>query len=119
MTDPQTVEHCDWREFLTVADDAPPEFLYALDTYFKPFAKVGSDCPGCGARVFGKDFIDLLATFEWGIVHGHGHCRACGWPAVAYHFINDAAGEEILALRNVGLVAHPDFVTKRSDEGAA
>lgn len=111
------VEHCDWRAFLTASDETPAEVIEALDEHFRPYAALGSLCPGCGSKVFGGgDLIDvLMTTFRWGIVHGEGHCCNCGWPATLYHFIKGSDGKEIATLRNVGLVYHPDFVAQREE----
>lgn len=101
-------DHCDWRDFIKVGDDTPEYFIKALDKYFQSFAAPDSDCPGCGADLTHM----LFGTFRWGLVHGHGNCQTCGWPAVAHHFIRDEAGEEVATLRNFVLAAHPDFVKK-------
>ena len=108
------IEHCDWRAFLTTTDETPTGTIKALDDYFRQYAALGSPCPGCGSKVFGSNFAEsLLATFRWGLVHGEGACCKCGWPATLYHFIKDSESKEIGVLRNVGLVYHPDFVTRR------
>ena len=103
------MEHCNWRDFITTSDDTPENVTDALDKHFQSFAAPGSKCPGCEA-----DLTHILfGTFRWGLIHGHGHCQSCSWPAVAHHFIYDEAGKELMSLRNFVLVAHPDFVTRR------
>ena len=108
-------ERCDWRSFLAASDETSAETIKAFDHYFSRYAAINSPCPGCGRNVFGSgDLAEALtATFRWGIVHGEGHCCNCGWPATLYHFIKNEAGEEIATLRNIGLVYHPDVVSKR------
>jgi hypothetical protein len=115
---------CDWREFLSVEIDgktaAPPKFITALDAYFGQFAVPGSNCPGCGGTLFGSDPISIFleATFRWGLVHGHGACQECGWPAIVHHDVPslDPDEEPVLRLTNFGLAVHPDFVEQRSKE---
>ena len=112
----QKPERCNWRDFITCGDDAPAEFTDALTGYFDQFCKPDSDCPGCGSKPFAHDPISafLEATFEWGVVHGHGHCGKCGWPGVVHHFVKDEDGDELCTLRNFGLMVHPDFVERRA-----
>jgi hypothetical protein len=48
----------------------------------------GHPCIGCGENLGGSltDQLLTLGGFEWGLVHGQGHCRNCGWPATLYPF---------------------------------
>ena len=41
----------------------------------------------CGARLFGGGMMGaaFFATFTWGLVHGEGICRDCGYPTRMYH----------------------------------
>lgn len=43
-----------------------------------------SICPKCGSNLGG-----LFGTFEWGIVHGCGHCSECGTSFQLYHYFGD------------------------------
>lgn len=124
-----TVDHLDWRTLISAGEDTPPEILAALDSYFATFAQpelvVGDDgektcgnrpCIECGEPLAGGllGFLTSEGGFEWGLVHGEGHCRKCRWPARAHHFVKDEQGEEILSLTNVVLQYHPDHVKRPS-----
>ncbi len=53
----------------------------------------GVDCPRCGALLYGGDLIgQILQTFEWGLSHGEGHCRACKWPVRMFHEFESEGG---------------------------
>ena len=131
MTSEIVAEKMDFRTVMSVADDAPAKMVEAIDSYFSQFVQLKGEredgkfvideqpcvkCgeglnPGLSGALFGK------GGFEWGLVHGHGHCRNCGWPAVAHHFVKDADGKEVMTLQNVILQVHPDFVkTKKPDQ---
>jgi len=110
---------------ITAQDDAHPELLEDLDAYFRHFAAPKTDdagkpieghpCLVCDEMLNGG-LIGLFGKggFEWGIVHGRGHCRNCGWLATAYHFIKDRHGKELATLRNMILQDHPDDIEIRS-----
>lgn len=82
-----------------VKDDAPPEdrakaeaLLAQLAEYLSQFCEPSNECVCCGSTLSGSDTVTAFlrgATFEWGIAHGEGHCRACHYPARAYHRVND------------------------------
>lgn len=70
-----------------------PDEIGAVNAYLHRFALLrdddGTRCPGCNAILTRKDAVSgflLGATFEWGLTHGVGHCRDCGYQARAYHF---------------------------------
>jgi hypothetical protein len=93
-------------EFVGKIEAADPTTLNEdLLAYARRFAKPisGRDrpCLACG---------EFMCGFVWGIVHGHGHCRECSWPAVLYHFIKDRDGKDLATIRGVLLQVHPDFV---------
>lgn len=102
-------------------DGADPKHIEDLDAYLRHFAapKYGADgkvaeghpCLHCEEPLAGG-LMSLLGRggFEWGLVHGQGHCRNCGWPATAYHFVKDRDGAELLSFRNVILQAHPNDI---------
>lgn len=129
MANEQIVKRLDWRTLMSVGDDTPDDVLAALDAYFEPFSQFGFEiedgkqvfieeqpCNGCGKNMTPSLADQILGDggFTWGLVHGEGHCRSCGWPARLYHFIKDSDGEELLMLRNVLLQYHPDFVERRA-----
>lgn len=120
------VKHLDWHTIITVDSETPPEMIAALDAYFTPFAQVPIKddgklaelpCLKCGELLNG-DFVGFLMDngggFEWGLTHGEGHCKKCGWPARAYHFIKDKDGKELGSIRGLILQYHPDFVERRA-----
>ena len=117
-------KHLDWRTMMSADADAPKTLTDALDAYFEPFAqperseaagenpmlclKCREPLTGMFASMFGK------GGFEWGMAHGEGRCRCCGWPARAMHYVKDDSGKEVLTLRNFVLQYHPDVVSERS-----
>jgi len=122
-----TAERMDFRTVMSVSDDTPADLVKAIDTYFSQFIQLqgvtedgklvvdAQPCVKCGEEL-NPDLAGALfgkGGFEWGLVHGHGRCRNCGWPAVAHHFVKDANDKEILTLRNFILQVHPDFVEQR------
>jgi hypothetical protein len=121
------VARLDWRTLITANPETPKATTDALDRYFEAFAQpamverdgkniLGNQpCLKCDEPL-ADGIMSLLrgkGGFEWGLVHGEGHCRECGWPARAYHFIKDAEGGDLVTLRNVILQYHPDFVSAR------
>jgi hypothetical protein len=112
------IERLDWRTFMNAGPDTPPETIKALDDYFSHFAAIeikevdgkkeiaDQKCCGCGDYLTGF----LRGTWRWGIAHGVGECSKCGWPSHGHHFVKDAGGEDVVALRNFILQVHPDFV---------
>lgn len=98
-------------------DGADPAHIKAVAEYLHHFAARKRDDPGnpclrCGAHLH-RTMVDQLfgsGGFEWGLAHGHGYCRNCGWPATLYHFIKDADGKEVMTVRHVVLQAHPDDI---------
>lgn len=120
-------EKLDWRTFMSASADMPAKSIKALDDYFSQFVAIGIKeidgkkeiepltCVGCDEALTG--FAAALlgkGGFEWGLVHGQGHCRNCGWPAFGHHFIKDEDGADVATLRNFILQVHPDFVSKRA-----
>ena len=114
------VKHLDWRTLMSAKDDTPAETITALDKYFEPFAQpvhaTGGEilCIECSQPLTGLLSSFLGGGFEWGIVHGEGHCGGCRWPARAHHFIKDENGSEVITVQNFVLQFHPDFVTRRA-----
>lgn len=112
---------------VSVKDDTPEarqhydEFVAGADKYLSVFAKpiewdqAGSSgkevaCLHCGEPLTGL-MNSLLGRggFEWGLAHGEGHCRGCGWPARAYHFAKYENGDEVFTIRGLILQYLPDF----------
>lgn len=124
-----TVAHFDWRTVMNASADFPEKNIAVLDRYFSQFVALeiktagGEDkpeiqeqkCVGCGGVLTGFKALIGGGGFQWGFVHGHGHCAGCKWPAIAHHFIKDDAGEDVVALHNFILQVHPDFVGRRTE----
>jgi hypothetical protein len=102
------------------ADGASPEEVavalaelrLAVDLQVAPFIPPQKECLGCGSILAGDNMVDayLRATFTYGLAHGEGHCRNCGYPARANHYApKDGAG---LTFRRV-LQYHPDELIER------
>lgn len=96
------------------------DFIRDADAYFDTFAAPEKDkhgeliCLKCGEQLTGFHAMLLgKGGFEWGLAHGEGHCRNCGWPARAYHSAKKATGEDLFTVRNLILQYHPDFVETR------
>jgi hypothetical protein len=131
-TMPATVAKLDWRTLINAKPETPQETIDALDKYFGVFAQPNMEqrdgvnilgdqpCLKCDEPLAGglAEYFLSKGGFEWGLVHGEGHCRGCHWPARAHHFIKDADGKDVVTLRNVILQYHPDYVSVRR-KGAA
>lgn len=99
--------------------DAPP-LIEAINEYLSIFAKPvkrdgsaswlmgSSECLNCSAQLDGA-----LGSFQWGIVHGEGHCTGCGWPCRAYHRLKDSDGEIFDGVLERILQYHPSGVSKK------
>lgn len=136
MTPSNDIKHLDWREVIKAQEGTDAAVCAALDAYFEPFAALpgevtedgsfkiapGQPCINCGEGL-SDGMMALMGFskggFEWGITHGEGHCRNCGWPTRAYHFIKDADGNDLMTLRGVLLQYHPDYVEKRAASAIA
>jgi hypothetical protein len=92
---------------LTFASDASDELRAAVAKHCNHYAKPsgGGKCLSCGLSQLG-----FFGAFTWGLVHGQGFCNECKWPATLYHFIRDEDGEEVVAVWDKLLQAHPDDV---------
>lgn len=126
-----SVEKCDWTTFIS-ADTDPPMETDDMDTirlYFEQFcaptikAKNGSEkelvvtCPQC-KKVLNDMFEALVhgGGFTWGLLHGAGHCRECGWPCAGHHYIRSPDGEDLVSLLEFPLPYHPEYVTRIKPE---
>lgn len=111
-------EHCKMEDiFKTYREKKPmPGLREHIQAYFYQFAKPIRDENGnpitgylkcrCGERLDG-----IIGTFEYGIVHGEGPCRACGWPCRTCHHI-EFQGEEIFHLHGMVLQYHSEVTSK-------
>lgn len=100
------VPHAEWADLAIAlhgaADPAASQELRAdLNTYAARYAKPESNNRNCLAC------DECMAGFEWGLQHGEGHCRQCGWPATLYHFIKDRNGTDLTVIRGIMLQYHP------------
>lgn len=99
-----------------VKEGADPNVIEDLTAYLHHFAAPngeGHPCLRCGEPLVQSMVQQLMGTrggFEWGLAHGHGHCRCCGWPATLYHFIKDRHGKDLMTIRNILLQVHPDDI---------
>lgn len=126
------VQKMDWRTLIDATADAPASIIAALDKYFDAFAQpdikivdgkkqLGDlPCLKCDEPLAGglTSFLLGKGGFTWGLAHGEGHCKGCGWPARAHHFIKDAEGEDVATIRNVILQYHPAYVKVRKKAAA-
>src|SRR5688572_28415416 len=85
------LERVHWKDLFTVGGEDKDHAVDVWDDaimahYFQHFVPPGP-CIQCGKRLTGGMLEAALglATFEWGYVHGEGHCSNCGYPARAYH----------------------------------
>jgi hypothetical protein len=112
----RTVPHLQLEDIAEVKPGMTKENEEDLRAYFSHFAKPSGEnhnCLRCGNALTGLATALLGGGFEWGLVHGHGRCRKCGWPATAHHFIKDRHGEDLMMVRNLILQAHPDDIELR------
>lgn len=120
-------DRLDYKTILRIGDDTSAEIVERVRVYFAQFVqvqgevvdgvlKLGSQpCVSCG-EILNPDLAQSLlgeGGFEWGLVHGHGNCRKCGWPCVAHHFVKDADGEDLFSIVNFVLQVHPDNVSRK------
>ncbi len=115
-----------WGLKLTLQGEASPEEVEkaiaemkaAIDKQVAPFVPPQKECIGCGATLTGDDVVEafLRATFVYGLAHGEGHCRACGYPARANHYAPEGgAGLSFVRV----LQYHPDELEERKPAAAA
>jgi hypothetical protein len=115
-----SVPHATVESIATVNDGADAQLVEDLAAYQHHFAAPpqGEDhpCLRCEKplkRSLVSQLMGQEGGFEWGLVHGQGHCRNCGWPATLYHFIRDRNGNDLLTIRNLLLQQHPDDIELR------
>lgn len=83
LTELSSLPRLNWRDILTFSGgEVPAEDVTAMDEYFSHFVLMpGSKCVNCDAEQGG-----LFGSFRWGLAHGEGSCRVCGYPARAIHY---------------------------------
>lgn len=122
------VAQLDWRTLIKFKGQVDEKIVVALNQYFEPFAQVpgeigadgnfnvedGHPCLKCGEPLTGLLSALTGGGFTWGLVHGEGNCRNCGWPARAYHYIKDLDGNKLMTIQPFVIQYHPDFVTPQS-----
>ena len=99
---------------LAIKEDAPEsdkrqavQTLADVDRYLQDFC-VSKKCIVCGSTLTG-----LFGSFEWGIAHGEGYCSNCGYPARAYHTVNDREHKPIFEHAAFVLQYHPEVLADR------
>jgi len=114
-----------------VTGDGNPEIIEDLQAYLHGFAarkrdaqgnlRDGNPCLVCDQPLQGG-FASMLTArgggFQWGIAHGSGHCGECGYPGIAYHFVKDRHGADLMTFRHVVLQPHPEFISIRENVDA-
>lgn len=127
-------ERLDFRLLFRVkgATGADQENLRIIRQYFRQFIRpaghvdpdtgryqiTSQHCWGCGKLLVGTLVENLIeATFRWGLAHGKGYCRVCGWPSVGHHYVRNG-DEDLIVLRDFILQVHPEHVVRREDVGA-
>jgi hypothetical protein len=112
----------------TWEDGADPLLREDVEGYLSHFAAIKRDekgeiiknnpCLRCHEALSGDLTTQLFGRggFTWGLAHGSGFCKNCGWPATLYHFIKDRNGEDIVTIRHVVLQIHPDDVEIKKPE---
>jgi len=63
------------------AKEAKENFIKIINKYLRMFVS-DKKCINCE-----EDLSGIFGTFNWGIVHGEGHCSNCGYPARGRHYI--------------------------------
>ncbi len=107
-------------DFLSVKEQGPEaeKAMLAAEGYFRIFLPPGP-CVGCGGRLGAKDRGDAILgvilnngpTFVWGLAHGEGYCRECGYPARAHHEV-----PEVGRIQSFILQYHPDELAAEKPE---
>lgn len=115
---------CVIADLAEVRPDTPAEFSEDLNAYLAAFAAPTKKdetnlCFHCGEAFNGGLAQQLFGNggFEWGLTHGDGYCKCCGWPARLYHFIRDRHGDDLITMRHIVLPYLPADVGSTSDTG--
>lgn len=89
-----------------------PDVIEYLSHYAKPrtdaagTVRKGTPCIACDARW----------SFTWGLTHGAGQCKKCGWPGTIYHVIKDKSGTQVAHMRGFLLWAHPSEIEMNKEK---
>lgn len=93
-------------DYFTKREDAGPEAdaeWARWDAYFSQFAKlIDGRCLCCGTSLRCALGMGIFGGFEWGFVHGEGHCSRCHYPMRGHHQV-----AELGTIRNLFLPYHP------------
>ena len=85
------------------ADATADEELARWDDYLSKFAKLtDARCLCCGTSLRCPLGMGIFGGFEWGFVHGEGHCATCRYPMRGHHVV-----EGLGKIRNLFLPYHP------------
>jgi hypothetical protein len=77
--------------------------LVRWDAYLATFAKLtDGKCLCCGTSLRCPLGMGIFGGFEWGMVHGEGHCSHCGYPMRGHHRVKDLG-----KIDNLFLPYHP------------
>lgn len=88
------------------ADAETDQALARWDQYLAQFAEMAdAKCLCCGTQLSCQLGMGLFGGFEWGLVHGEGHCTHCQYPMRGHHRV-DGLG----TIRNLFLSYHPSTI---------
>ncbi len=108
------VRASDYFSLKDVDDADATADLAQWDTYLSQFAKLtDARCLCCGQQLSCWLGMKLFGGFEWGLVHGEGHCTYCRYPMRGHHRV-----EGLGTICNLFLPYHPSlllFAPKESD----
>lgn len=86
--------------------------LAQWDSYLSQFAKLpDARCLCCGNQLNCGLGMGLFGGFEWGLVHGEGHCVHCRYPMRGHHRV-----EGLGTIHNLFLPYHPSLITRFPEE---
>jgi hypothetical protein len=96
-------------QYFSKIEAAGPEAddeLAQWDTYFAQFAKMtDAKCVCCGNTLSCWLGMGFFGGFEWGMVHGDGHCAYCRYPMRGHHHVDNLG-----SIRNLFLPYHPSVL---------
>jgi len=88
------------------------EELARWDAYLSQFAKLtDAKCLCCGTSLRCPLGMGLFGGFEWGLVHGEGHCATCRYPMRGHHCVKDLG-----TIHNLFLPYHPSVLAFPREE---
>lgn len=80
--------------------------LDAWDAYLAQFVARQPHCICCGTDLRCPLGMGWMGGFEWGLAHGSGHCRFCGYPMQGHHRVKDVG-----TIKNLFLQRHPETLS--------